>query len=97
MDQSAGISRELFKALIKATLAAVLGIAMVSAIAWGNNFYKQLEKAKFDNAPILYTDLHYSAYATADRNLNVTEDVTIRLKDTRSYSQMFQPISTLVG
>lgn len=90
MDQSAGISRELFKALIKATLAAILGIALVSAIAWGNNFYKQLEKAKFDNAPILYTDLHYSAYATAERNLNVTEDVTIRIKDTRSYSQMFQ-------
>ena len=90
MDQSAGISRELFKALIKATLAAVLGIAVVTAIAWGNNFYKQLEKTKFDNAPILYTDLHYSAYATAERNLNVTEDVTIRIKDTRSYSQMFQ-------
>ncbi|PMC91158.1 hypothetical protein CJ186_07340 [Actinomyces graevenitzii] len=90
MDQSAGISRELFKALIKATLAAVLGIAVVSAIAWGNNFYKQLEKTKFDNAPILYTNLQYSAYATAERNLNVTEDVTIRIKDTRSYSQMFQ-------
>lgn len=90
MDQSAGISRELFKALIKATLAAVLGIAVVTAIAWGNNFYKQLEKTKFDNAPILYTNLQYSAYATAERNLNVTEDVTIRIKDTRSYSQMFQ-------
>ena len=90
MDQSAGISRELFKALIKATLAAVLGIAVVSAIAWGNNFYQRVEKTKFDNAPILYTNLQYSAYATAERNLNVTEDVTIRIKDTRSYSQMFQ-------
>ena len=93
MDQSAGISRELFKALIKADAGSSTRDRGGQCHRWGNNFYKQLEKTKFDNAPILYTDLHYSAYATAERNLNVTEDVTIRIKDTRSYSQMFQSTS----